>query len=125
MNKKTGSKTKKNSKENNKQNMQTHAKEERFQPTTLDQIWGDNGNTKYGTTDLEVYINKISDMNKSDLQTHANLIGLVPVDDREILTRKLVSEFKKYVSGFTRPLSSPKAPPFVSKEVARILAEGK
>ena len=34
---------------------QTHAKEEKFQPTTLDQIWGDTGQTRYGHLDIEKY----------------------------------------------------------------------
>lgn len=122
--------TKKNSpKKDNKdakKMMQTHAKEERFEPTTLDQIWGDTGNTRYGTMKEEDYLYKLQEMNKSDLQTHANTMGIVPVDDREILTKKLLQEFKKYVSGFKKPSQSQiNNIPNVSKEVAKILAEGK
>jgi hypothetical protein len=28
---------------------QAHGKEEKFEPTTLEQIWGDDGSTTYGT----------------------------------------------------------------------------
>ena len=35
---------------------QTHAKvEKKFEPTTLDQIWGDDGTSEYGTLDYENY----------------------------------------------------------------------
>ena len=100
--KKTTKNTKKTqtTKGEDKKMMQTHAKEEQFEPTTLDQIWGDDGNTKYGTTDEATYLNKLQDMDKSDLQSHAGFVGIVPVDDREILTKKLIQAFKKYVSGF-------------------------
>ena len=105
--------------------MQTHAKEEQFEPTTLDQIWGDDGNTKYGTTDEATYLNKLQDMDKSDLQSHAGFVGIVPVDDREILTKKLIQAFKKYVSGFQKPVTPINPPPNVTDEIAKILAEGK
>ena len=41
--KKTAKKTKKM--------QQTHGKVETFQPTTLDQVWGDDGTGKYSTND--------------------------------------------------------------------------
>ena len=34
---------------------QIDAKEETGRPTTLDQIWGDTGISKYGTNDFEYY----------------------------------------------------------------------
>ena len=33
---------------------QAHGKEEKFVPTTLDQIWGDEGLSKYGTMEESV-----------------------------------------------------------------------
>jgi len=104
---------------------QTHAKEEKFQPSTLDQVWGDTGNTKYGTMDEEKYLNKLQEMNKSDLQAHANRVGMIPIGDRGVLTKKLMSEFKKYVSGFKKPDTAINPPPTISKEAARVLSEGK
>ena len=39
---------------------QTHAKvEKKFEPTTLDQIWGDDGASEYGTLDYQSYQEKI------------------------------------------------------------------
>jgi len=108
-----------------KEMTQTHAKEEKFQPSTLDQVWGDTGNTKYGTMDETEYTNKLKEMNKSDLQAHASRTGLIPIDDRGILTKKLLAEFKRYVSGFQKPNTVVNPPPSISKDAARILAEGK
>ena len=69
---------------------QTHGKEEKFEPTTLDQIWGDDGLSEYGTMQEEVYENQIDDMHMSDLQTHASRVGIIPVDNRATLRERLV-----------------------------------
>ena len=76
---------------------QTHGKIEN-RPITLDQIWGDDGKRKYGTLNVEEYNVYLSDLNKSDLQAHAVKIGLVPIDDRETLVKRLRQEFKKHIS---------------------------
>ena len=112
-------------KEKEKPMIQTHAKEEKFEPTTLDQIWGDTGNTKYGTMNEEEYLDSLNEMNKSDLQAHASLFGFVPIADRETLTKKLVGEFRKYISGFKKPETTINTPPHISKEAAKVLNEGK
>lgn len=108
---------------------QTHGKEEKFQPTTLDQIWGETGNTRYGTTDVNEYIRKLEEMNTTDLQTHAHIMGFVPLDDRVTLIKKLISEFKKHCSSFTKPTSLPSNNPMVSGEISqdvkRTLSEGR
>ena len=108
-----------------KEMTQTHAKEEKFQPSTLDQVWGDTGNTRYGTMDEEKYLNKLQEMNRSDLQAHASRVGMIPIADRGVLTKKLMSEFRKYVSGFRKPNTVINPPPTLSKEAARVLSEGK
>jgi len=76
---------------------QTHGKLEN-KPITLDQIWGDDGKRKYGTLDADEYNKYLLELNKSDLQAHAVKIGLVPIDDRETLIKRLKSEFRKHVS---------------------------
>lgn len=103
---------------------QTHGKTETFKPTTLDQIWGDTGNSKYGTLNEEEYESQLNEMNKSDLQTHATKIGLVPIDDRVRLTKRLLSEFRVHVASYKRP-EFKQSNPKISKEVAKILAEGR
>ena len=104
---------------------QTHGKVETFQPTTLDQVWGESANTKYGTTDLNDYIRRLDGMNTTDLQTHCHIIGFVPVDDRVTLMKKLIGEFRKHVSAFQKPTNQPphNRPP--SDEVKKILSEGR
>lgn len=104
---------------------QTHGKEEKYQPTTLDQIWGDKGSTRYGTVDVNEYVRKLEGMNTSDLQAHAHKMGLIPVDDRTTVTKKLIYEFKTYISGFRKPDQNPSSTLPVSNETKKILDEGR
>lgn len=77
---------------------QTHGKIEN--PVTLDQIWGDSGINKYGTLSVEEYEKYINELNRSDLQSHAVKVGLVPIDDRKTLLSRLKREFNKHVSTY-------------------------
>jgi len=105
---------------------QTHGKLDTFQPTTLDQIWGDSGASKYGTMDEEIYAKQLTGMNKSDLQTHATKVGIVPIDDRERLTKTLMHEFRQFVASYRYPsVKAARGSQPVSSEVAKILAEGR
>lgn len=104
-------------------NSQTHGKVE--SPNTLDQIWGDTGISKYGTLNIEEYKNFINDLNKSDLQSHASKIGLIPIDNLSTLKERLEREFVKHVSAYTAKSSLEKKEEVLSKEAKDILSEGK
>lgn len=54
----------------------------------------------YETLDEKEYEKKLNDMNLVDLQEHAIQLNIVPVDDRERLTDKLVREFMTTVSSY-------------------------
>lgn len=123
--KKAESKAKETKKKSLESLSQIHGKEETYEATTLDQIWGESGNTKYGTTDVNDYVRKLEDMNTTDLQTHAHVIGFVPVDDRVTLMKKLIGEFKKHISGFQKPTDQPPHARPPSDEVKKILSEGR
>lgn len=80
---------------------QAHGKDENKNSVqSLDQLWGDDGLSKYKTLDLVEYTSNLAEMNKSDIQNHAAKLGLVPIDSREILVKRLVSEFKKHVTKY-------------------------
>lgn len=104
---------------------QAHGKVENTQPTTLDQVWGDTGMMKYGTLNLDEYKKAIDDMGKSDIFAHAAHVGIVPVDNRDQLTKRLIKEFQKYASAYQKPLEDKKDAPEVSPEVLKILSEGR
>lgn len=99
------------------------AKQDKFEPTTLDQIWGDSGISKYNTMELNKYEQSLSEMSKTDLREHAVKVGLFPVDNREILVKRLVAEFRKHVASFTKPIKKQKELK-ISKKAMDILKEG-
>ena len=92
-----------------------------MQPTSLDQIWGDTGISKFKTLDRDEYESQLNDMNKSDLQTHATKVGLVPIDDTKML-KKARKELDKHVSSYKTPKNMPKK---TVKDALKILGEGK
>jgi len=104
---------------------QAHGKnEEKSQKVTLDQIWGDTGTSKYNTLDVGVYIDQLKQMNKSDLQSHATTVGIIPIDNRDLLQKRCVTEFPKYVSSFSVPKTNLN-PIKLTKEAQQILSEGR
>ena len=121
--KKTTSRAKK--KKSTKSLSQSHGKEEAgTRPTTLDQVWGDTGLSKYGTMDESTYAEEISSMSKSDLQAHASTVGIIPIDNREMLSQRLMREFRKYVASYNAPIERKRGIK-LSKEAKAILAEGR
>lgn len=105
---------------------QTHGKTETYRPSTLEQILGDTGTTKYGTMDAAVYEKQITNMPKTDLQAHATKVGLVPIDDRERMIKRLMHEFNLHVASYRHPGAKNKAPTGEpNDEVLSILARGR
>ena len=102
--------------------IQTHAQVE--SPRTLDQVWGDTGESKYKTLDLTEYQKYLKELTKSDLQAHAIKVGLIPIDNRETLVKRLEKEFNKHVSLY-RPAPKTKNDIKLTKTTKDILAEGR
>jgi hypothetical protein len=107
---------------------QTHGKVEKPLYATLEQIWGDTGITRYGTFDEGEYAEELRNMTKSDIQAHANKIGLVPIDNRVELTKRLMKEFvyhKSRYSTIPADIQVNNIEANLSPEVRKILNEGK
>lgn len=104
---------------------QTHAKVEEFEPTTLDQIWGDDGSSMYGTLKEDNYQERLDEMNMSDLQSHASRVGIIPIDNRGMLKERLIREFRKHVSAYQKPIVTQDDSETVDKDVMKILSEGR
>lgn len=105
---------------------QTHGKQEKFQPTTLDQVWGDTGMSKFGTMDQKEYEKRLANMTRSDLFAHATQIGLVPAENLANLKKRLLSEFLAHVSEYKRPLSTNDGTDQeLPDKIKKILSEGK
>jgi hypothetical protein len=104
---------------------QIDAKEETSRPTTLDQIWGDTGLQKYGTNDFQEYQSYLRNLNRSDIQSHAVKVGILPADNHEILIARLEREFQRHVATYQAPPEKRKDNKKISKDVQRILSEGR
>lgn len=108
--------------------IQTHGKEDKREtirkPRTLDQVWGDTGLWRYNTLEEEEYALQLKGMDKADLQSHATKVGIIPIEDRSQLTKRLMTEFKKHVSMYNAP-EPPKSNNQVSERAMRILKEGR
>ena len=118
-------KRKTNKKASLKNMAQAHGKVEEFEPTTLDQVWGDNGMNTYGTMDEVKYQTRLDDMNMSDMQSHASQVGIIPIDNRNMLRDRLLREFRKHVAAYQRPITPIEEPQVVDKEIQKILSEGR
>ena len=64
-------------------------------------------------------------MTKTDIMAHATKIGLIPVDNRELLQQRLVREFRRHVASYNKPLGKLNTNTGVSAEARKILSEGR
>ena len=105
---------------------QTNGQVEKTKPTTLDQIWGDDGTSRYGAIEEHEYKHQIDGMNRTDLQMHAAKMGLMPVDNRDQLTKRLMREFRKYRNQYIAPpQTNDVAGTDIPENVLKILREGR
>jgi hypothetical protein len=104
---------------------QAHGKVEEFEPSTLEQIWGDDGTGTYGTSNENDYLEQLNGMAKVDMQAHATKVGLIPIDNVEILKARLVKEFRRHLNLYQKPKVRQRDNPSISKKAKDILSEGK
>jgi len=97
------------------------------EPSTLNQVWGDDGTSIYKTMDIDVYEQVLSNMSKADLKNEATRVGLLPIDNMQQLTARLIREFKMHVSSYKKPASTgkPQSPLDVPDKIRKILEEGR
>ena len=98
--------------------------QEKFVPSTLDQVFGDEGTSKYKTLNDEVYEQVLMNMSKADMKNEAIRVGLLPIDNLEQLRHRLMREFKAHANSYKRP-SVKLQNNSISDESRKILEEGK
>lgn len=103
---------------------QAHGKEEDFKPTTLEQIWGYNANSRYNTTTASEYESQLNEMTRTDLEDKSRQYGLVVVQDTVRLRANLLKEFNQFMSSLRVPKSSIKQLT-LDEQAKKILAEGR
>lgn len=108
--------------------IETHGKVEeppKFQPTLLEQIWGDDNMTRYGTLDEEAYAKQVNEMTRSDLEAHARKVGVIIVESSIRLREKLLGEFRSYLHLVRRPVTPPSPHVVLNDAAKKVLAEGR
>lgn len=105
---------------------QVHAKQETFQPTMLDQVWGgfSNPNAQFGTTDEVEYTTRLRDMTRVDLENHARGVGVIVVEDNNRLKESLLRAFRGYIASIRKP-ANPRVPQKVTEEYSRLMSDAK
>ena len=64
-------------------------------------------------------------MNMSDLQAHASRVGIVPIDNRNMLSDRLLREFNRHVSAYLKPTEASEKHQKIPEKIRQILAEGR
>ena len=116
---------------NKKSIIETHGQVEspqqnKFQPTLLEQVWGTDNLSRYGTLEEDTYLKRLENMTRADLESHARQIGVVIVEHSPRLKDKLMTEFRSYASLVRKPLSALGSPDTkISDAAQRVLSEGR
>jgi hypothetical protein len=111
--------------------METHGKEEapkqeKLQPTLLDQVWGADDTSRYGTLDESVYNKTLEGMTRADIEAHARRMGVVIVEHTPRLREKLLNEFRSYAALVRKPISTvANRNAKISDAAQKVLAEGR
>jgi hypothetical protein len=114
--------TKKTKLENLKQ---VHAKVDSKELTSLDQVWGFNELSRYGTIDEGEYSVRLRDMTRSDLENHARSVGCMVLESSERMREALLKQFRAYVLSLQKPASPTVKSNPLSRQVQQILNEGR
>jgi hypothetical protein len=75
--------------------------------------------------DESEYLEQLNGMAKVDMQAHATKVGLIPIDNMEMLKGRLVKQFKTHVNTYRKPITQTRKDPRMTKEIRNILGEGK
>lgn len=106
------------------QPIETHGKVESTQPTTLEQVWGFNELSRYGTLNSSEYEKQLKDMTRSDLESHARKVGVVILENSERLRGALLKEFTSYVVSLRKPAAI-QSNTQLTPEALKVLREGR
>ena len=58
-------------------------------------------------------------------RAHASRVGIVPIDNRNMLTDRLLREFGKHISSFQKPVEDLSEQQNIPQNIKDILAEGR
>jgi hypothetical protein len=104
---------------------ETHGKLETKMPTSLDEVWGYNYLSRYGTINEQEYESKLREFTRSDLENEARAQGSIIVEDSERIKKELMKLFRSYVLSLNKPSDVKTQPIKITPEIKRILNEGR
>jgi len=70
------------------------------EPGSLEAALGGNGLYPYGTLDEEVYLAELKSLSLHDLHIAATKVGIKPVNSRELITKSMLSIFRKHCNSY-------------------------
>ncbi len=111
--------------------IETHGKtddepREKFAPTLLEQVWGADNLSRYGTIDETAYTRRLQNMTRTDLEAHARQMGVVIVEHTPRLYDKLLNEFRSYVALARKPMTAvSNGAGKMSDAAQKVLSEGR
>lgn len=105
---------------------ETDVSKSKYEITSLDQLFGENGFSKYKTMDIGDYKEQISEMDTASLREHAiEVAHVVPSTNRDRLEKRLLIEFQKHINAYQTPRIQQKPEKKPSKEALKIMSEVK
>lgn len=113
-------------KKNRKTVVETHGKDEQsIEPTLLEQVWSQVDISRYGTLIESEYMQRINQMTRADLETHARQMGVVVVENSFRLRDKLLAEFRGFVALINKPKIAPRSNFKINDAALKVLSEGR
>jgi len=73
--------------------------------------------------ELEEYKAQIDQMSRTDINAHAADLGVIPVEDRGSLEKRLTDEFISHVNSFRKPLQKREEDPSLEQKVKNLLKD--
>jgi hypothetical protein len=100
---------------------------------TLDALIGEGSCSPYPTLDENEYSSYLGGLNSTDLDRHAQKVGLAPTFERRVLKERLMREFKKFVASASKieesvansHMLNDTSASNLTKEAQKILSEGR
>jgi len=94
-------------------------------PRTLDEIMGIKVTSKYKHKTVDEYTDYLGSLNGTDLQTHAQNIGIRPSQEVAHLKRSLIAEYTRYSNHNTTHGAAVNEKYNISPAVSKILGRGR
>lgn len=99
---------------------------------TLDALIGEHSSGPYRCSSEADYEQYLNELNSTDLQRHAEKVGLVPSVERRVLKERLLREFRKFIASrsviseelFNSHSTADSSASGLSSSAQRILREG-